>query len=160
MVAWLKDCKLEAQRYQHMKDHVSMVLTNLKIIFKASELSYSDVLEPAVDAMSRYSSKLYTKPYWTVNVPNNRRKVQQQTCHALGGQFGTPHPAYRPLFVRTSRECSVDFGDASEENVLLTEQVDLNQKQCVEVFSRLPESIQNTIRKARLADIENNKFTA
>lgn len=144
MVVWIKDCNLEARGCSNFKDHVSIVLRCLNITAKANELGYSDVLDVAVDAISRYSCKLYTKSYWKVNVSYKKNKSQQQTGRLFGSTASTG------LFTQ--------FGVASGQNDHLPGPVDEIQKECVEVFGRLPESLQHTIRKDRLARIENNEF--
>lgn len=103
-----------------------MVLKSLKITVKANELCYSDVLEPAVDALSRYSSKLYTKTDRTL------KSSSQQKIHT---------PKFRLGSLPTTRKA--------------THQVNDNTKQCVELFDKLLAGLQNEIRKKRLAHIEH-----
>lgn len=145
MVRWLKKC---TKQTQNMKDHESGLLLSMKIITKANDLDYQDVVNTAVDAISRFNSKLYSKPNLESQTSN------KQLAKNSAGTLFIPSPMLIGFgFGSTTQQENLGTGFASQ----ITPATE-TKKDCAHWFSKLPFSLQNEIRRKRLERVDNGQF--
>lgn len=164
MIDLLKNCTVRASNKEplHITGYLPYVLTTLEIIAIANEVCYSDVLMLAVDAISRYSSSLYSEPYLN-KTPAQINQLDRVHVFGQPSAVGQSKPVSNSTTQSDSlpapsrsglSPAKVDHGN----NVKVSEQVQATNSKGTELFSNLPESLQNDIIRKRLRHLEDDRF--
>jgi len=147
MVSQLQHYKSQAERERQMIQQLPMALRSLEIIAKAQHLGYDDVLQQGINMLSRYSSRIYTQPFWKVG-------TQAQTTG--GFSFGSS-PCVQQTTSPFGATSSTDLFE-NNQPVEPKETFNETQKKCVIKFEQLPVAVQLSVRKERLKRIEQDTF--
>lgn len=136
MLSWLEDCKTEPPD-SDVSEQGQYTLSALQILKKSIEIGYEEIKNEAADAVSRFSSRIYT--IFPSVVQPVKAAVKKSSRASSGFTFGSTNTVAvgNPLSISQAKAINV---------------------KCQQLFADLPREVQNDVLKKRLIYVENHRF--